>query len=128
MTDANDRLAEIRARLDAYNTRVQRQAAAKAARRPYHLPLGESETDLNRNAPDDITHLLSLVEQLQGQLDQGRAVLTDRIAEWKSEQARWQNLPTSVMDPPAVPEEAPPTSLFAGISSRNEGKIRCQKL
>ena len=78
MTDTSDRLAEIRARLDAYNTRVQQQTAAKTARRPYHLPLGEAETDLNRNAPADLAHLLSLVDQLQGQLDEF-ATLQDRI-------------------------------------------------
>src|SRR5690606_22388125 len=90
MTDTNDRLTEIRARLDAATpapwTRFARNAAAPDeddwylghdVHGPPRAQRGQIErvadADLIAHAPDDLAHLLALVDQLQGQLDEARA-------------------------------------------------------
>lgn len=91
MTDTNGRLAEIRARLDAATpapwTRFARNAAAPDeddwylghdVHGPARAQRGQIErvadAELIAHAPDDLAHLLTLVDQLQGQLDEARAV------------------------------------------------------
>lgn len=90
MTDTNDRLTEIRARLDAATpapwTRFARNAAAPDeddwylghdVHGPPRAQRGQIErvadAELIAHAPDDLAHLLALVDQLQGQLDEARA-------------------------------------------------------
>ena len=90
MTDTNDRLTEIRARLDAATpapwTRFARNASAPDeddwylghdVHGPPRAQRGQIErvadAELIAHAPDDLAHLLSLAEQLQGQLDEARA-------------------------------------------------------
>src|SRR5690606_38007039 len=91
MTDTNDRLTEIRARLDAATpapwTRFARNAAAPDeddwylghdVHGPPRAQRGQIErvadAELIAHAPDDLAFLLSLVDQLQGQLDAVRAI------------------------------------------------------
>lgn len=95
MTDTNDRLDEIRARLDAATpapwTRFARNASAPDeddwylghdVHGPPRAQRGQIErvadAELIAHAPDDLAHLLTLVDQLQGQLDEF-ATLQDRI-------------------------------------------------
>ena len=90
MTDTNGRLTEIRARLDAATpapwTRFARNASAPDeddwylghdVHGPPRAQRGQIErvadAELIAHAPDDLAHLLSLAEQLQGQLDEARA-------------------------------------------------------
>jgi hypothetical protein len=90
MTDTNDRLTEIRARLDAATpapwTRFARNASAPDeddwylghdVHGPPRAQRGQIErvadAELIAHAPDDLAHLLALVDQLQGQLDEARA-------------------------------------------------------
>lgn len=89
-----------------------RAAAAKPrAETRWRRPL-LSAAEMERHAPTDVVRLLAEVDrlnaearagaarvpELEGRLAKGRAVFTDRIAKWKAEQEKWQNMPTSAMD------------------------------
>jgi len=82
------------------------RAEAEATKRDGSDPLYwfHVANDMERNAVDAIAERdearaeAARVPELEGKVAKGRAVLTDRIAEWKAEQEKWQNMPTSAMD------------------------------
>ena len=96
MTTTNDRLAEIRARLDAAtdgpwhkddgefgcvtigNYGWTTPHGVNGPEYDVDSPQGHADAELIAHAPADLAHLLSLVDQLQGQLDEF-ATLQDRI-------------------------------------------------
>lgn len=102
MTTTNDRLAEIRARLDAATpapwTRFSRNSSNPdeddwfLGHDVHGPPLAQrgqfervADAELITHAPDDLAYLLSLVDQLQGQLDE---VTADRDRFQRAENRR----------------------------------------